>query len=75
MVGAYWLLLEMVGASHIHKSPPSPPTSTPAEVRQYHRELHEKLDVLPFADGLAFSTRINADGPGSGSGSGVVNSQ
>jgi hypothetical protein len=27
-----------------------PPTSTPAEVRQYRRELHEKLDVLPFAD-------------------------
>jgi hypothetical protein len=51
-----------------------PPTSTPAEVRQYHRELHKKLDVLPFADGLASSTRINADGPGSGSGSGVVNS-
>jgi hypothetical protein len=25
-----------------------PPTSTPAEVRQYRRELHEKLDVLPF---------------------------
>jgi hypothetical protein len=49
-----------------------PPTSTPAEVRQrqYHRELHEKLDVLPFADGLASSTRINAGG----SGSGVVNS-
>jgi hypothetical protein len=53
-----------------------PPTSTPAEVRQrqYHRELHEKLDVLPFADGLASSTRINAGGSGSGSGSGVVNS-
>jgi hypothetical protein len=49
-----------------------PPTSTPAEVHQYHRELHEKLDVLPFADGLASSTRINAGG--SGSGSGVVNS-
>jgi hypothetical protein len=52
-----------------------PPTSTLAEVRQYHRELHEKLDVLPFADGLASSTRINTDGPGgSGSSSGVVNS-
>jgi hypothetical protein len=44
-----------------------PPTSTPAEVRQYRRELREKLDVdvLPFADGLASSTCINADGDGS----------
>jgi hypothetical protein len=39
-----------------------PPTSTPAEVRQYRSELHEKLDVLPFADGPASSTRINAGG-------------
>jgi hypothetical protein len=45
-----------------------PPTSTPAEVRQYRRELHEKLGVLPFADDgrLASSTRsTNADGSGS----------
>jgi hypothetical protein len=41
-----------------------PPTSTPAEVRQDRRELHEKLDVLPFADGPASSTRINADSSG-----------
>jgi hypothetical protein len=25
------------------------PTSTPGEVRQYRRELHEKIDALPYA--------------------------
>jgi hypothetical protein len=51
-----------------------PPTSTPAEVRQYRRELHEKLDVLPFADGPASSTRINTDGSGSDSDDEPLNS-
>jgi hypothetical protein len=41
-----------------------PPTSTPAEVRQYRRELHEKIDALPFSDGPASSTRFNADADG-----------
>jgi hypothetical protein len=44
-------------------------------VRQYRRELHEKkLDVLPFADGLASSTRINADANGSDSDDEPLNS-
>jgi hypothetical protein len=51
-----------------------PPTSTPAEVRQYRRELYEKLDVLTFADGPASSTRINADGSGSDSDDEPLNS-
>jgi hypothetical protein len=36
-------------------------------VSQYRRELHENLDALPFAGGLASSTRINADGSDSDS--------
>jgi hypothetical protein len=38
------------------------------------RELHEKLDVLPFADGPASSTHINADGSGSDSDDEPLNS-
>jgi hypothetical protein len=34
------------------------PTSTPGEVRQYRRELHEKIDALPFADVPASRTPI-----------------
>jgi hypothetical protein len=28
----------------------APPTSTPLEVRMYRKELHEKIDALPYAD-------------------------
>ena len=28
----------------------TPPTSTPLEVRMYRKELHEKIDALPYAD-------------------------
>ena len=28
----------------------TPPTSTPLEVRVYRKELHEKIDALPYAD-------------------------
>jgi hypothetical protein len=36
----------------------TPPTSTPEEVRQYRRELHEKIDALPYDDVPATRTPI-----------------
>ena len=34
----------------------TPPTSTPLEVRMYRKELHEKIDALPYADSAPIVT-------------------
>jgi hypothetical protein len=34
----------------------TPPTSTPLEVRVYRKELHEKIDALPYADSAPIVT-------------------
>jgi hypothetical protein len=41
-----------------------PPTSTPLEVRMYRKELHEKIDALPYADRTPIVTEpTNAASP------------
>ena len=37
------------------------PTSTPGEMRQYRRELHTKIDALPYDDGPPSSTPITTE--------------